>query len=413
MKKRRALTISFLVLVLLFGVASGLVMRGYWRKQAGRELIFAIKANDANRALDALRAHADPNVRDQGEEVFTLRTYLSELWLQMRGIKPAPPTLGSRAIALAVHQGNAAITEALLARGARVAGETYTEEIDIPVGGRHWVSYSSEVTMSLMEAAARHGNVAIIRALAKHGCDVNEVNKEHSTPLFFANNAETVKALIACGADRAARDAEGRTALDYNIWAGDEDVADGLLDSGQYDPAAMQEAIAFGHIEPLKRMLALGWKVDALDAHKATPLMCALAFGGADELDAAMILLAHSADVNHQDARGNTPLMFAARGGRFSRMQEASPKIVDALLKRGARIDAQDAEGKTPLMIAASHLRPILVRLLLKHGARVDLKTKTGETALSMAHRRDYAHVDNARDQAQVIRLLKKAGAKE
>jgi len=388
-------------------------MCGYWREQAGRELILAIKANDTNRALEALRAHADPNVREQGEDAFTLRAYLFELWLQMRGIKPALPTHGSSAVGIAVHQGNAAITDALLARGAKAVGETYTEKIDIPVGGRHWIVYSSEATMSLIEVAARHGNVAIIRALAKHGCDVNEVNKEHATPLFFASNAETVKALISCGADRAATDAEGRTALGYNIWAADEGVADGLVDSGLYDPAAMQAAIEFGHIEPLKRMLARGWKVDALNKNKTTPLMCALAFGRAEELDAAMILLAHGADVNHRDAKGTTPLMLAASGGGYSRMQEASPEIVDTLLKRGARIDAQDAEGRTPLMIAASHLRPILVRLLLKQGARVNLKTSNGETALSIARLHVDAIEDEEKDQSEIVRLLQKAGATE
>jgi hypothetical protein len=84
MKKRRALIISLLALVLLVCVASGLVLRGYWREQAGRELILAIKANDTNRALDALRANADPNVRDQADAVLSLRSYLSKLWQQMR-----------------------------------------------------------------------------------------------------------------------------------------------------------------------------------------------------------------------------------------------------------------------------------------------------------------------------------------
>ena len=119
MKKRRALTISLLALALLVCVASDLVMRGYWREQAGRELILAIKANDTNRALDALRAHADPNVRDQGEKAPSLRDFLSKLWQQMRGIKPPAHQPGSTALIIAVEHNNTALVEALLAKGAR------------------------------------------------------------------------------------------------------------------------------------------------------------------------------------------------------------------------------------------------------------------------------------------------------
>lgn len=413
MKKRRALIFSLLPLAVLICIAFGLVMRGYWREQAGRELILAIKANDTDKALDALRAHADPNVRDQSDVTPSFRAYLSKLWQQMRGIKPQVPNKEASALGLAVEHDNTVVVEALLARGAKAAGEKYEEEVELPDGGTHFTTADATVNISLLEVAARHGDAAIVQTLARHGCDVNEVNTDHATALFFADNAETVKTLIDCGANPAAKDTSERTALDFNIYSGNEDGADALLDNGVYDRAAMMDAIAFDHMEPLKRMLARGWKVDAPNEYGSTPLEGALTSGGRLNLDAALLLIEHGANVNHRDAGGTTPLMLAADGGRYPPMEDQSPLVMETLLKRGAKINAQDSKGRTTLMISALHLRPVLVRLLLKHGARANLKTKKGETALSMAHRRDWASMDNDRDRSEVIRLLKKAGAKE
>jgi len=413
MKKRSVLCLSLLALLLVVCVSSWLVIRGYRHEEANHELIQAIKANDTSGALKALKAQADPNIRDQQDETPSLRAYLSKLWQQMRGIKPATSEVRPSALGLAVQKDNLVVVEALLARGAKTAREKVEEDVEIPDGGTHLSSSSVDTSLSLIEAAARHGNAAIVKVLAKHGCNVNEVNSDHATALFFAADAATVEVLLACGANINVKDHDGSTALDTHLRARSTEVVDALLEHGAYNADAMPLAVLLNDSEALDQMIALGWKVDTPDKYGATPLDVALTSGGRLNLEAASILIEHGANVNHQGAEGMTPLMRAADGGRYPPMEDQSPEVMEALLKRGSRINAQDNEGRTALMISALHLRPVLVRLLLRHGARANLKTRTGETALSMAHLPDWSTMDDDRERSEVIRLLKKAGAKE
>ena len=70
MKKRRALLLPLLVFLLIVGIPTGYVMREYRRERLHRDLIVAIKADDTNRALAALKSGADGNAR---EEVTSIR----------------------------------------------------------------------------------------------------------------------------------------------------------------------------------------------------------------------------------------------------------------------------------------------------------------------------------------------------
>jgi ankyrin repeat protein len=236
MKKRRALTISLLALALLVCVASGLVMGGYWREQAGRELIRAIKANDTNRALDALRAHADPNVRDQGEKAPSLRDYLSKLWRQMRGMKSTTPNMGMTALRLAVQQDNIVVVEALLDRDAKnLSEEPQEREFTLEAVSASGKLTSRRVTWieqptPLLHITASHGNSAIVEALIRHGWDVNGRDEHNNTALFVASDFEMVKTLVACGADINAVNRIGDTPLFQAIWRNDPRSVQLLID---------------------------------------------------------------------------------------------------------------------------------------------------------------------------------------
>jgi ankyrin repeat protein len=59
---------------------------------------------------------------------------------------------------------------------------------------------------------------ATVRELVKAGANVNEKTKDGITPLMIAaegNNTEIVTVLIGCGADVRAKDAQGKSAVDY------------------------------------------------------------------------------------------------------------------------------------------------------------------------------------------------------
>src|SRR5205085_457594 len=72
------------------------------------------------------------------------------------------------------------------------------------------------------------------------------------------------------------------------------------------------------------------------------------------------------------------------------------------LLEAGADVNGQDAEGDTALMQAAREKSMESLRLLLAHGADVNVRNHSGETALKIAAHHGYH---------EIVRALKEAGA--
>ena len=93
------------------------------------------------------------------------------------------------------------------------------------------------------------------------------------------------------------------------------------------------------------------------------------------------LLLESKADVNAMDEHGWTPLHFAA--------EEVLPQMASLLLAKNADPNVRDDEGNTPLhrAVFSARGRDEVVRLLRKHGAKDDVKNKAGETPRSLAER--------------------------
>jgi ankyrin repeat protein len=78
------------------------------------------------------------------------------------------------------------------------------------------------------------------------------------------------------------------------------------------------------------------------------------------------LLLAHQADANAQDARGQTALHLAViMGGR-----PGAAEVAKALLAHGADPNLEDAEGATPLTLAVKGNHTELLDLLRRHGGQ-------------------------------------------
>ena len=151
-------------------------------------------------------------------------------------------------------------------------------------------------------------------------------------------DADRVRLLIERGADLAAPQGDGMTALHWAAFRDDVEVADLLL-------AADADVMATTRVGGL------------------TPLWFAAENGSAAMLDR---LLTTEADVNATTSTGATLLMGAALSGRV--------EAIDLLVERGAFLDARDtANGQTALMFAAWENRADAVRALAGHGAHVGL----------------------------------------
>src|SRR5260370_23465595 len=88
-------------------------------------------------------------------------------------------------------------------------------------------------------------------------------------------------------------------------------------------------------------------------------------------------ILATGGSANHKDARGLTPLMYAAAVGSADAMK--------MLIEKGADVNAKNAFDSTALMWSVTDLNK--VRLLVDRGADVNATSKQGHTPRSEERR--------------------------
>lgn len=160
-----------------------------------------------------------------------------------------------------------------------------------------------------------------------------------------------IQRLIAAGANVAAADSHGHSALHYAITAGNASACRLLIAAGaSVDlqlpapqqpsataaqlPAARSSgaqgvsplllAAAQGHVHILQQLLAAGAHVDTLSSTGTTALHTATI---SDKAAAVQILLTNGADAAAVDRAGDTPMHLAARFGYSSVVQQllASP----------------------------------------------------------------------------------------
>jgi uncharacterized protein len=155
------------------------------------------------------------------------------------------------------------------------------------------------------------------------------------------NDADTVRALLAKGADVNAAQGDGMTALHWAAERGNHVLAAALLAAGA-KPAAVTR---LGGYMPI-HLAARGGHAGVVSA-----------------------LVAAKAPVDALTATGAAPLHFAASGG--------SAAAVTALVDGGAAVDVRESQwGQTPLMFAAAAGRTEAVRVLAARGADLRITAK-------------------------------------
>ena len=164
-------------------------------------------------------------------------------------------------------------------------------------------------------------------------------------------DAETVRTLLAQGAEVRTAQADGMTALHWAAMHSDLEIAKALISAGatleavtrigQHTP--LHVASKNGHATVVKALLTAGSDPHATAASGTTPLHLAARAGNAEAVAA---LLDHGADVNAREFTwGQTPLMFAAASNRIG--------PVDVLMERGADLEIATKVLDLPAIDAA------------------------------------------------------------
>src|SRR6266567_4113741 len=246
-------------------------------------------------------------------------------------------------------------------------------------------SKNAQGVPALMQAAL-HASPQLMKLLLDRGADTDAQNQLGATALMWAAG-DTAKVRLLCDhrATVNIRAKSGRTALIIAAtYPGNLESIRLLLAKGA-DPKAVDEAgdgalggaASAGDVEILKELLAAGASVNERSNRGGslrglTPLMRAAA---ADCFECVRLLLAHGSDVNAASNQPRTvqaglqehglltPLLLAAERGNI--------EMIQLLLDKGASLEARDSRGLTPLMLAVTDERQDAraVWLLLDRGA--------------------------------------------
>ncbi len=245
---------------------------------------------------------------------------------------------------------------------------------------------------SLIEAA-RAQDANTVRALLASGADPDAVQADGATALHWAayrDDRDTADLLIVAGADVDAANELGATALWLAAGNGSPAMVGRLLDAGAQPNAALAEgetplmtASRTGNAAAVRLLLAAGANVNAVERSRGqTALMWAVAQGhhavlaalldhGADvaarSITRPRLMYADSTNAGQYDEGvlwnrgGFTPLLFAARGGDV----ESAELLLDA----GADIDQPAPTGASPVVVATHSGQGAFAAFLLERGA--------------------------------------------
>jgi len=337
--------------------------------------------DDIRRAFRALALQYHPDVRGDDPDAAKQFHLIREAYDMLRGHRPAlapepEPTAEnaheqSAALHAAVRLGHTARVRDLIAQGANVEARD--------AEGR-----------SPLAIALSTGNADIAQALLDGDADANARGVGETFFLHFAaqeRRPDLVRLLVQHGANAAATDDSGATAMHVACRTGDTAVvremlrargaAESFVARDNLGQAPIHLALAGDSFETLELVLGAGADPSAPGASGGTPLHTVAARGDAD---AVRLLLQHRASVTARDAQGRTPLHMAAA---FD-----AEEVLELLVAGGARTDDRDATGRTPLHAAVSDRCPGTTRRLLAHEASVEARDGSGSTALDIARAR-------------------------
>lgn len=145
----------------------------------------------------------------------------------------------------------------------------------------------------------------------------------------------------------------------------------------QQDKKLIQNAYN-GKLAEVENLVAKGANVNLQDQKKRTPLIFAATNG---HTSVVKFLIESGADVNAKDSGGQTALLYACK--------RSFNEIAAFLLENGAEVNVQSKKkGITALMLAAVWDNVELVQLLLEHGADPQLTDTFGRTAKLLAQKK-------------------------
>ena len=288
---------------------------------------------------------------------------------------------GRTPLMYAVMQGDAALVQALLSKGARLELKNTNGETALSLARKEGLEYIAKLLEkaetgpaesvptpdpSLFDAV-KEGRLDKVKALIAKGADVNVRNANGSAPLMYAADGNALKMVhyfLKSGADVNAKNGTNNTALIFASTKGHVDVVNLLLRKkadvnvkNHSKGDALIYAVLNKKTKVVSALLKSGARVNEKYDDGKTALLMAVSDGSSD---IAKLLIDHQADVNAVDNTEMTALMIACEKGNAD--------VALALLRAGADADRKSKYGDTALSKAISGKHAPIVRMLTKSG---------------------------------------------
>lgn len=206
--------------------------------------------------------------------------------------------------------------------------------------------------------AIRKNRSTLAKFFKTLGADVNVRTNKGCTPLHCAilvGSTELSKWLLAQGAQLDAVNQDGIGVLMFAADKGNVDIVNYCLTQNQLvnqmnykKRTALMYAARSGRLRVMEMLLNNGALIDFADADYRTPLHhCVRASSSNRHIRQTIRLLIRAgADINRQDLKGQTPLMYAA---------EYNFPIMSTLLDCGADVCIQDHDGMSAFLLATAN----------------------------------------------------------
>lgn len=338
---------------------------------------------------------------------------LAAILLEKGADYDAPGASGETALHCASRVGHVGIVGLLLAAGAdmeivcdsgKTAVQTAAQTGNDGVLGlllQHGADETRVDTgVTLLHLGAGSGSAAVVALLLRRSHrDVHALaDTTKETPLHTAASPQAAALLLDHGAEIAAADRAGRTALHFAASRGDVGTMTFLLSRGadketvsRIGETPLHWAASAGHCATVQTLLDHGANIEAVNNDIETPLHLAALQG---QTTAIHLLLDRGAALHAISHPRKTALHMAARGGYA--------ECVHALLDRGSMIHAVDNAEQTALHMAAGDGHLTTVQALLDRGASL--------VALD-EYRRPALHIAAADGHAATVQVLLTHGA--
>ncbi len=246
----------------------------------------------------------------------------------------------------------------------------------------------SQFQDTVLGFAVKAGNLDKIQFLLDAGTDINYRTPNGYDVLIDAmygrdikqdeNLISILKLLIEKGAEVDGVSSYGESALKIASYNARFDAVKLLLDAGadkeQLQWTDLIEAVVFGNIEEVQKLLEADADIYEVDCWGRNPFFLSLELGN---LEKAELLFVFTPNRDDSSFWRQSPLFYP--------LKYNYREILEWLIAEGFEIEATDEYLNTPLMEASEYGATDCVQILLKAGADVIKKNRYGQTAINKA----------------------------